>query len=114
MTCLRINPRIMSVNRAPGILRVLADISRSALYAFAVYKAISLHTVRCHSNETCAPIANLPNNAQLEGTPYHYPNLRLGPCSSVGMRRRTDTHMHRLTDTHDQYTFCVIYDSQEM
>ena len=22
-----------------------------------------------HSNETCAPIANLPNSAQLEGTP---------------------------------------------
>ena len=43
----------------PGIQRVqaLADISRSALC--------------CHSNETSAPIANLPNHAQLEGTPYH-------------------------------------------
>jgi len=28
----------------------------------------------CHSNETCAPIANPPNNAQLEGTPYHSPS----------------------------------------
>ena len=25
----------------------------------------------CHSNETRAPIANPPNSAQLEGTPYH-------------------------------------------
>jgi len=25
----------------------------------------------CHSNETHAPIANPPNSAQLEGTPYH-------------------------------------------
>jgi len=41
----------------PGIERVqaLAYISRSAL--------------SCHSNETCAPIANPPNSAQLEGTP---------------------------------------------
>jgi len=27
----------------------------------------------CHSNETHAPIANLPKSAQLEGTPYHSP-----------------------------------------
>ena len=41
----------------PGIEQVqaLADISRSALC--------------CHSNKTRAPIANLPNTAQLEGTP---------------------------------------------
>ena len=41
----------------PGIERVqaLADISRSALC--------------CHSSETRAPIANLPNSAQLDGTP---------------------------------------------
>jgi len=57
-----------------GIERVqaLADSSHSALC--------------CHSNKTRAPIANLPNSAQLEGTPYHSPKLRLGPCSSVGMR----------------------------
>jgi len=61
------------VNRAPGIVHVLADISHLALYAFAVHKAISLHTVRCHSNETCAPIANLPNSAQLQGTPIIIP-----------------------------------------
>jgi len=42
---------------AAGIDRVqaLAYISRSAL--------------RCHSNETRAPIANPPNSAELEGTP---------------------------------------------
>jgi len=41
----------------PGIERIqaLADISRSALC--------------CHSNETRAPTANSPNNAQAEGTP---------------------------------------------
>ena len=27
----------------------------------------------CHSNKTCAPIANPPNCAQLQGTPYHSP-----------------------------------------
>jgi len=67
----------------PDIERVqaLADISRSALC--------------CHSNETRAPIANPPNNAQLEVIPYHSARLHPGPCSSVGMRRGTDRH----TDT---------------
>jgi len=62
-------------------VQALADISRSALY--------------CHSNETRAPIANLPNSAQLQGTPYHSPKLYPGPCSSVGMRRGTDRHKDR-------------------
>ena len=55
-------------------LQALADILRSALC--------------CHSNETRAPIANLPNSVQLELLPL--PNLHEGSCSSVGMRRGTD------------------------
>jgi len=46
----------------------------------------------CHCNKTRTPIACLPNNAQLESTPYHSPKLHPGPCSSVGMRRGTQTH----------------------
>jgi len=46
----------------------------------------------------CALIANLPNSAQLQGTPYHSPKLHPGMCSSVEMRqgtdRQTDTQMH--------------------
>ena len=57
--------------------RALADILPSALC--------------CHSNETCAPIANPPNSAELAGTPYHSPKLHLDPCSSVGMRQGKDT-----------------------
>jgi len=66
--------------KKPGIERVqaLADILRSALC--------------CHSNETHAPIANPSNNAQLQGTAYHSPKLHSGPCSSMGMRPRTDRH----------------------
>jgi len=47
-------------NNKPATERVhaLADISRSALC--------------CHSNDTRAPTANLPNSAQLEGTPYPF------------------------------------------
>jgi len=78
----------------PGTERVqaLADISRLVLC--------------CNSNETRAPIANRPNSAQLGGTPYHSPNLHLGPCSSVGMRRGTDTqtavsNMHFASPTPD-------------
>ena len=49
----------------PGTERVqaLADISLSAL--------------RCHSNETRAPIANPPNTAQL-GTPHTIPKVTSG------------------------------------
>jgi len=75
------------IERAQG----LADILRSALFTFAVYKAISLRLCVCsHSNETRAPIANPPNSAQLEGTPHHSPKLHPGPCTcgSVGMRQR--------------------------
>jgi len=68
----------------PGIegVQALADILRQALC--------------CHSNETRAPNANPPNSAQLwHPVPYHARNLHPGPCSSVGMQRRTDRH----TDT---------------
>jgi len=71
-----------------------------------------------HSNETSAPIANLPSGAQLGGTPTIPPKLHLGPCSSEGMwrgtytDRQTDTHTH--TDACDWYTFRVVYDSSEM
>jgi len=68
----------------------------------------------CHSNETRAPIANPLNSAQLEGTPYHFPNLHPGPCSSVGMRRGTETQTDRHTDARDHYTCHVVYDSREM
>ena len=70
----------------PGIKRVqaLAGISRSATC--------------CHGNKSRAPVANLPNTAQLEGTPYHSSKLHSGPCSSLGMRRGTDRH----TDRHTQ------------
>jgi len=51
--------------------QALADISRSALC--------------CHSNKTHAPIANVPNSAQLKGTSYHSANLHPGPCSSAAV-----------------------------
>jgi len=75
-----LSPNSLESEKEPGREQVqaLADISRSA--------------VRCHSNETCAPI------------------LYLGPCSSVGMRRGTDRH----TDGRDHYTFRLGYASREM
>jgi len=59
-----------------------------------VNKAIAYIRVYCYSNETRTSIANPPNTAQLQGTPYHCSKLYPGPCSSVGMRRgHTDTQM---------------------
>jgi len=52
-------------------------------------------TLCCHSNETRALIANLPNSAQLGSTPYHSAKLHQGPCNSVGMWRGTD-RLHEL------------------
>jgi len=51
----------------------------------------------CHSNATRAPIANPPNGAQLGVSLYHAPKLHPGPCSSVGVRPRTDRHTDRQT-----------------
>jgi len=68
----------------------------------------------CHSNATRAPIANPPNSAQLGGSLYHAPKLHPGPCSSVGVRPRTDTQTDRHTDARDHNTFCVVYDSRKM
>jgi len=62
----------------------------------------------CHSNETRAPITNLPNGAQLRSTPYYSPKLHPGLCSSVGMwqwtDRHTETHTGRDTDTQTRMT----------
>jgi len=44
----------------------------------------------CHSNATRAAIVNPPNSAQLGGSLHHAPKLHPGPCSSVGVRPRTD------------------------
>ena len=76
VTCYIKYKSIIHIERA----QALDDISRSALYAFAVCKAISLYVrLCCHSNETRAPIANPPTNAQLGGIPYHAPDLHPGP-----------------------------------
>ena len=66
----------LTATNKPGI-QALADILLSVLC--------------CHSNETRAPTANPPNNAQLDGTPYHSSKLHPGLCSNVGMRRGSDT-----------------------
>ena len=88
----------------PGTERVhaFADISRSALW--------------CHVNETRAPIANPPNSAQLQGTPYHSPAYIwvcavVWECGEGQIDRHTDT-VH--TDGHGHYTFRFGYASREM
>ena len=66
----------------------------------------------CHSNATCAPIANPPNSAQLGGIPYHsqsYIRVR----AIVWACGRGQTHTDRHTDAHDHDTFLVVYDSRK-
>jgi len=78
----------------PGIEReqALAGISCSALC--------------CHSNETRAPIANLPNSVHLEGTPYHYPSyIRVRAVVWECGEGQTNRH----TDVRDQYAFRGVY-----
>ena len=55
------------------------------LFCCSINIISSIPSLCCHSNESSAPIANLPNSAQLQGTPYHSHSLHPGPCSSVGM-----------------------------
>ena len=77
-------------------------------------KLVTGFALCCHSNATRAPIANPPNSAQLGGSLYHAPKLHPGPCSSVGVRPRTDRQTDRHTDARDHNTFCVVYDSRKM
>jgi len=91
--------------------RDISLIRRGRLYSSCVQSSISQDGCKlvtrvalcCHSNATRAPIANPPNSAQLGGSLYHAPKLHPGPCSSVGIRPRTDRHTdtqtHRQTDT---------------
>ena len=43
------------------------------------------------------------------GPPYHSPKLHPDPCSSVGVRPRTDRQTDTQTDARDHYTFRVVY-----
>ena len=105
------------------LLATRADPAQPAVRTMSSYRGMDASlelgfALCCHSNATRAPIANLPNSAQLGGSLCHAPKLHPGPCSSVGVWPRTDTHTHRLTDTHtdarDHNTFCVVYDSRKM
>jgi len=55
----------------------------------------------CHGNETRAPITNLPNSAQLEGTAYHFRKLHPRPCSSACGRGQTVTNTFRVIDSRE-------------
>jgi len=56
-----------------------------------------LINVCCNSNEIRAVIANPPKYCTTRGHPYHSSKLHVGLCSSVGMRRGTDTQTDTLT-----------------
>ena len=77
-----------------------------ALYAFAVYKAMSLqkltyeYVVIATKPVHRVQIRPIVHNWRAPA-PLPFPKLHLGPCSSVGMWRGT----HRQTDGRDQYTF---------
>jgi len=67
-------------------VQALADISRSTLF--------------CHSNETHAQIANPPNSAQQESTPYNSPSyIRVRAVVRECGEGQTDTQT-AVTDTH--------------
>jgi len=48
------------------------------------------------------------------GHPLPFPKLHPGLCTSVGMRRGTDTHTDRHTYGRDHYTFRLGYASRKM
>jgi len=54
--------------------------------------------LHCHSNETCTLIANVPNSAQLDGIPYHSPQVTSGSMQYCG-NAVTETHRQTHTDT---------------
>ena len=63
---------------------------------------------RCHNNETRAPIANLPNSAQLHGTRTITPSYIwvcgvVWACGEGQTDTQTGRNTHRHTDARDQY-----------
>jgi len=77
--------------------------------AYSEYEhSLTFRVRRYVVNETRAPIANPPNSAQLEGTPYHSPSyIRVRAvvwaCGERQAHRQTDRQTHtqtRLTNIH--------------
>jgi len=67
----------------------------------------------CHSNETCAPIANLHNSIQ-SGAPSTILPSYIRVRAVVWACGQGQTDRHTQTDARDQYTFRVVYDSSAM
>jgi len=86
-----------------------APITRRAL---TLCRHITKFALCCHSNATRAPIANLPNCAQLGSSHYYFHKLHPGPCNSVGIRPWTDRQTHTQTDTQTHVT--TIYFASSM
>jgi len=76
-------------------VQALIDISRSRYVVIATKPD-------CKSAQQC--------KCTTRGTTYHFPKLPPGPCSSVGMRPRTDRH----TDTHIQTYVTIIHFASSM
>jgi len=84
-------------------LATRADPAQPAVRTMSSYRGMDASlklgfALCCHSNATRAPIANPRNSAQLEGSLYRAPKLHPSPCSSVGVRPRTDTQTDSHTD----------------
>jgi len=60
---------------------------------------LALNQWACHVSKFQAPLDELLGGRKLQFAPYHFPKLHPGPCSSVGMRRGTDTQT-AVTNTH--------------
>ena len=103
--------RICETRFEPGTEHVLADISRSRRY---VVVCTDCNSARRYVVAAAKPDCKSAQQRTTRGHPLAFPKLHPGPCSSVGIRRRTDRQTHRHRDARDQYTFRVVYDSREM
>ena len=98
-----------TTNPAAERVQALAHISRSAIYAFALYKAVSSHTC-VFGNGTRAPIVNPPNNAHLEASiPFPPSYIRVHAVAW----KCGDGQSQRHTDGPGQCTFRLRYSSRE-
>jgi len=61
-----------------------------------------------------ARVPQTPNSAQVGSTPYHSPKLHPGPCSSVGIQRRTVTNINRQTDRQTHRCAWPLYISRRL
>ena len=98
LTCVAVGSPMPQVRDGVYTEQVVVGLIIILVVALFCSNSVASFLISQGMRATTKPVHRLqirpPNNAQVGGTPYHFPKLHSGRCSSVGMRRETDRHRH--------------------